>query len=179
MRHASASNSYTGIDLVGCFCHSCKENEDPQTQQPFKATQPSSNRKPRVYGTPVSSTCSKKSVQLFLDLGQKDFSSSKCSVCGMVYAKGQDEDEKLHKSYHISFTQGIKFQGWSRERCLLSDAFQGRLLMVLPSDSATHIKKLEEVCAFVEKLHGMTPGWLLGTQNWKVVLTSTSIVHMK
>ena len=33
-------------------------------------------------------------------------------------------------------------QGWACERVLLSDAFQGRLLMVLPSDPASHVKKV-------------------------------------
>jgi hypothetical protein len=33
-------------------------------------------------------------------------------------------------------------QGWACERMLLSDAFQGRLLMVLPSDPASHVKKV-------------------------------------
>lgn len=28
----------------------------------------------------------------------------------MVYAKGHEEDEKLHKSFHQSVVQGVKFQ---------------------------------------------------------------------
>lgn len=28
----------------------------------------------------------------------------------MVYAKGHEEDEKLHKTFHSSAVQGLKFQ---------------------------------------------------------------------
>jgi hypothetical protein len=41
---------------------------------------------------------------------QRDFSASKCAVCGMVYAKGHEEDEKLHRSFHSSAVQGLRFQ---------------------------------------------------------------------
>jgi hypothetical protein len=70
----------------------------------------------------------------------------------MVYARGQEDDEKLHRSYcgeaaaggggGSSGGVGVKFPGWPKERVLLADAFQGRLLMVLPSDPASHVKKV-------------------------------------
>lgn len=41
---------------------------------------------------------------------QRDFGASRCSVCGMVYAKGHEEDEKLHKAFHQGAVQGFKFQ---------------------------------------------------------------------
>jgi hypothetical protein len=45
---------------------------------------------------------------------QRDFGASRCSVCGMVYTKGHQEDEKLHKAYHQGAVQGFKFQVSSR-----------------------------------------------------------------
>ena len=41
---------------------------------------------------------------------QADFTFSTCSACGMLYAKGQDDDEKLHATFHSSCTQGVNFQ---------------------------------------------------------------------
>jgi hypothetical protein len=41
---------------------------------------------------------------------QRNFGASRCSVCGVVYTKGHEEDEKLHKAYHQGAVQGLKFQ---------------------------------------------------------------------
>lgn len=41
---------------------------------------------------------------------QRDFNASRCPSCGMVYARGQEEDEKLHRSYCAAGSQGVKFQ---------------------------------------------------------------------
>jgi hypothetical protein len=35
---------------------------------------------------------------------------SQCHVCGMVYSKGQPDDEKLHKQQHQVHTQGLQLQ---------------------------------------------------------------------
>jgi hypothetical protein len=48
--------------------------------------------------------------QYFLDLGQRDFSCSTCPSCGLVYARGEETDEKLHASFHKSQLQGIQFR---------------------------------------------------------------------
>ena len=42
--------------------------------------------------------------QLFLDLGQKNFGHCKCSTCGLLYAKGEPEDERTHAKFHAEFT---------------------------------------------------------------------------
>ena len=43
-------------------------------------------------------------------LPQRDFNASRCPSCGMVYARGQEDDEKLHRSYCAAGSQGVKFQ---------------------------------------------------------------------
>jgi len=101
---------------------------------------------------------------------QRDFSASRCPSCGMVYARGQEDDEKLHRSYCSAGTRGVRFPGWAVERVLLTDAFQGRLLMVLPSDPASQVKKVQEVATLVERLHCLTPGWLLAGEQWRAFL---------
>lgn len=52
----------------------------------------------------------KRSRQLFLDLGQADFTHTTCRTCGLVYARGLESDEKLHKSFHRSQQKGIHYK---------------------------------------------------------------------
>ncbi|ONM16237.1 N-acetyltransferase ESCO1 [Zea mays] len=49
-------------------------------------------------------------AQLHLELGQPDFVLHTCSVCGMMYARGNDEDEKVHRAYHKSYSEGVPFK---------------------------------------------------------------------
>ncbi|KAK9844081.1 hypothetical protein WJX81_004119 [Elliptochloris bilobata] len=98
---------------------------------------------------------------LHLDLGQANFASSTCSVCGMMYCQGQESDEKLHAAFHSSHLQGIRFQGWQAERVVQRNALSGRVLLVLPRDPAAHQRKVREVSVFLEDELGLVPGWLL------------------
>lgn len=65
----------------------------------------------------VCSTCLPSNPSPFLKTGsegpvilQANFVCTTCKVCGMVYAKGQEKDEKLHAAFHSSTVQGISFQ---------------------------------------------------------------------
>jgi N-acetyltransferase len=49
-------------------------------------------------------------AQFHLELGQPDFLLHMCSVCGMMYARGNDDDEKAHKAYHKSYFEGVPFK---------------------------------------------------------------------
>ena len=44
---------------------------------------------------------------------QAKFACITCSVCGLIYAKGEANDEKVHAAFHASYTQGVKFQASS------------------------------------------------------------------
>ncbi|KAM0890830.1 hypothetical protein ACQ4PT_026794 [Festuca glaucescens] len=48
--------------------------------------------------------------QFHLELGQPDFLLHMCAVCGLMYARGNDEDEKVHRAYHKSYFQGVPFK---------------------------------------------------------------------
>lgn len=39
-------------------------------------------------------------IQMVLDFGQKEFGSTHCKECGMVYTIGNLKDIKAHKAYH-------------------------------------------------------------------------------
>jgi N-acetyltransferase len=41
-----------------------------------------------------------KQTQMYLDFGQKNFTSVTCADCGLVYAPGHPEDEATHKKAH-------------------------------------------------------------------------------
>lgn len=49
-------------------------------------------------------------AQFHLELGQRDFVLHTCSGCGMMYARGNDDDEKVHQSYHKNYFEGIPFK---------------------------------------------------------------------
>mmetsp|Transcript_4587 Transcript_4587/g.13483 ORF Transcript_4587/g.13483 Transcript_4587/m.13483 type:complete len:449 (+) Transcript_4587:3147-4493(+) len=51
----------------------------------------------------------KRQRQLCLDLGQKAFGPTPCPSCGMVYNKGEPEDEKQHRVFHQRCSNSLKF----------------------------------------------------------------------
>jgi hypothetical protein len=70
----------------------------------------------------LSSSDQKKKVrhiQLYLDLGQKNFGHCICTVCSMTYAKGNEDDETLHARFHRSFLDGLRFFGW-KDECVIA-----------------------------------------------------------
>ncbi|CAL1360401.1 unnamed protein product [Linum trigynum] len=98
-------------------------------------------------------------AQLHLDLGQSDFNLRSCSSCGFHYAAGDEQDEKVHKSFHRNFTQGIPFRGWQNER-VIPMAFSGgdRIILILNSDPSPHKTKVKDVIKMMEiELH---EGWI-------------------
>lgn len=63
---------------------------------------------------------------------QLDFTCTACRVCGFVYAKGKEEDDKLHAAFHDTALHGITFQVRSqpkdmRQRFLVFLAVQTEL----------------------------------------------------
>lgn len=87
----------------------------------------------------------------------------------MVYSNGQFEDEEHHKKFHKRFVEGAQFavsgsfpqqycsvshsiygliliimQGWKYER-IVGWYDEGRIIIVLPTDSRQHLKKVSLV----------------------------------
>ncbi|KAH9674365.1 protein CHROMOSOME TRANSMISSION FIDELITY 7 [Citrus sinensis] len=82
-------------------------------------------------------------VQLYLELGQSDFLLHTCSTCGFKYARGDESDEKVHKSFHKNYTHGIQFKGWRNERVVgMPSAEGGRVILVLDGDPPAHKNKV-------------------------------------
>lgn len=99
--------------------------------------------------------------QYFLELGQSDFYLSTCTVCGLRYSRGDEEDEKTHKSFHRSHLQGVQFKGWKNERIVSFFDGDDRIILVLSGDPPQHQHKVKEVVTVMEKEMGLTNAWLL------------------
>lgn len=58
-------------------------------------------------------TKKKRMTQLFLDCGQSKFGQQLCSLCGMLYMPGIQEDVKAHKKFCLDATSGMR---WTPQR---------------------------------------------------------------
>ncbi len=54
--------------------------------------------------------CRNHNVPILLHCLQANFACITCSVCGLIYAKGEANDEKVHALFHANCTQGVNFQ---------------------------------------------------------------------
>ncbi|XP_043709386.1 protein CHROMOSOME TRANSMISSION FIDELITY 7-like [Telopea speciosissima] len=101
-------------------------------------------------------------TQFHLELGQSDFLLHLCSICGLKYARGEEEDEKAHKAFHKKITQGIQFKGLRNERVVSMHSSDGaRIILVLYGDPPAHWTKIQEVVKIIEKELGLDDGWLI------------------
>uniref|UniRef100_A0A1D1YG22 N-acetyltransferase ESCO2 n=1 Tax=Anthurium amnicola TaxID=1678845 RepID=A0A1D1YG22_9ARAE len=101
-------------------------------------------------------------VQYHLELGQSDFFLHTCSICGMKYTRGEEEDEQLHKTFHKNYHEGIPFRGWSHERVIFMHKDNGsRIILVLDCDPPAHKNKVLEIIKVMEGELGLSDGWLL------------------
>lgn len=51
----------------------------------------------------------KANEQYCLDFGQKNIDPIRCKTCGMLYAVGEESDEKQHAKYHAEFDDGVRW----------------------------------------------------------------------
>lgn len=99
--------------------------------------------------------------QFHLELGQPDFLLHACAVCGMMYARGNDEDEKVHRAYHKTYFQGVPFKGWRDETVVARSEGGDRIIIAGGENSCTRNSKVQEVIKVVEKELGFGEGKLL------------------
>jgi len=101
--------------------------------------------------------------QLHLDAGQSDFGHATCARCGMVYARGEDEDERLHAAFHAALLEPPAFRGWAAERVAwrCAAAPPRRVLHVAPGDPAAHWARVRALGDVAAAALGLPPSWLL------------------
>lgn len=88
--------------------------------------------------------------QMFLDFGQKNFSSRSCLECGMVWCPGLPEEESLHARRHKRYTHGVEFRGWKGERATRTFPDGSRIVCVRQGDPDAHWEKVSEVEEIVQ-----------------------------
>jgi hypothetical protein len=72
-------------------------------------------KKPNICAKRTNKNETQGHKQLFLDFGQKNFSSRTCSVCNMVYCPGLPEEELMHRREHKRVTEGVEFRyAWTK-----------------------------------------------------------------
>lgn len=75
----------------------------------------------------------KSNEQYCLDFGQKNYQPIKCTICGMLYTKGEETDEKQHAKYHAEFDNGVKWNvKVERVKKYLND--KSRIVEILATD---------------------------------------------
>ena len=75
-------------------------------------------------------------AQLFIDAGQRDFTSKTCKVCGMVFCPGLSSEEELHRRFHRETVEGIEWRGFKDERVITRFPDGARIVRVCASDPA-------------------------------------------
>ncbi|XP_042022740.1 protein CHROMOSOME TRANSMISSION FIDELITY 7-like [Salvia splendens] len=109
-------------------------------------------------------------AQMFLKVGQSDFLLHTCKVCSFQYAAGDEEDEKVHRTFHKNYTHGLPFKGWRNER-VIDELDKGRIILVQDGDPPSQFKKVEDVVRMMETELG--EGWILNKRS-KVYLFISS-----
>ena len=125
--------------------------------------------KGRTVTSPSSSPLSNKKEQMFLDLGQKNFGHITCPTCNMVYTSAQPEDEAYHIKFHHKVISALRFKGWKTER-VVEHFDDGRVIVVLPQDLQSHLKKVDSVRTVVDDELGFSSETSLRMQDSKTYL---------
>jgi N-acetyltransferase len=82
-----------------------------------------------------------KLQQLFLDFGQKSFSSITCKICHMLYAPGREEDEAAHRSFHRRFLQPVTLRPNDKDTCCWRSERLNRQILRFSLSQANHAKR--------------------------------------
>ena len=126
--------------------------------------------------------------QLFLDLGQKSFGHVTCATCGLLYAKGEREDERTHAAYHaahveaegsapsdaVSKVRDRKFgiacpRRWGFESAAWRSPDGSEWVVVCGRrDHAKRRAVALKIAAHVERMLGMRAGWALENEKAKM-----------
>jgi N-acetyltransferase len=113
---------------------------------------------------------------MHLDFGQRNFhEASKCPVCGLLYTKGQSEDEKLHSKFHSNATKGLRYPlpaaafssssssssgGEGGDHIIARHPQSRSVTVTMDSIDVAKDKKVHELASFLEDQMGLVKGWL-------------------
>ncbi|XP_054239347.1 N-acetyltransferase ESCO2 [Indicator indicator] len=131
---ASKKRPQATLDEPTCPFGSSPPAKAPQTSQKSKKTK---------------ALCKRSRDQMIIDAGQKHFGAVICKSCGMIYTAASPEDEAQHIQYHERFLEALRYVGWKKER-VVAEFWDGKIVLILPSDPKYAIKKAEDVREIVD-----------------------------
>jgi N-acetyltransferase len=99
-------------------------------------------------------------TQLHLDLGQRDFHAARCGACGMVFARGDPCDERLHTAHHVAALRGPRYAAAAGDRAVGADGVRGRVVLVEAPGGSAPPRRVAELAALLEAQLGIAEGWL-------------------
>ena len=100
-----------------------------------------------------------KVEQTFLDLGQSNFGTQKCEVCGMIYSPGKPEDERLHDSYCATKTKPIRFNSKKNDHVVFENDEIKIFKIQGPIKSKADCKYVEQKYLQVKKIMDVAMGF--------------------
>jgi hypothetical protein len=94
-----------------------------------------------------------------LNFGQKLIAktsvSSKCEECGMIYNKGDEEDEQLHVRFHSEQEKLLNYPNYKGEK-IVQQYFDGKCVVIESGlDSKQMIHKACQILAYVDRHLGV------------------------
>ncbi len=95
------------------------------------ATKPSTTLEPSTKRLKQSNGLSKPAkqlVQVHLDLGQKNFHSTRCPTCGLIYTPGKESDDRLHAAYHNKLAAAPRYTASRGDTTVATDGTVGDIV---------------------------------------------------
>ncbi|KFV74970.1 N-acetyltransferase ESCO2, partial [Dryobates pubescens] len=116
---------------------------------PFGSSPPAKPPHASQKSKKTKALCKRSRDQMIIDAGQKHFGAVICKSCGMIYTAASPEDEAQHIQYHERFLEALRYVGWKKER-VVAEFWDGKIVLILPSDPKYAIKKAEDVREIVD-----------------------------
>ena len=119
----------TTVDIHSLATHPSAAATEPPTKRLKQSSAPSKQPK--------------QLVQVHLDLGQKNFHSTRCPTCGLIYTPGKDSDDRLHAAYHNKLAAAPRYTASRTDTTVATDGNTGeivRLSTTPPTKSVSRLK---------------------------------------
>ena len=72
----------------------------------------------------------KQLTQVHLDFGQKNFHSTQCPTCGLIYTPGKATDDRLHAAYHNKNLQVPRYSAGREDVTVATDGSIGDIVRI-------------------------------------------------
>ncbi|KFV13036.1 N-acetyltransferase ESCO2, partial [Pterocles gutturalis] len=116
---------------------------------PFASNPPAKPSHTSQKSKKAKELCKCSRDQMVIDAGQKHFGAIVCKSCGMIYTAASPEDEAQHIQHHERFLEALRYVGWKKER-VVAEFWDGKIVLILPSDPKYAVKKAEDVREIVD-----------------------------